>query len=256
MRTMNWSRGAAWGVVLLWTGIWTVSAEESAVPAAPALPGAPAALVPAAPPVPAAPAVLPVVVHSGKLLRVERVTGALPWVDTERVLAAGNLDAGTGGAEAVVSREPGAGQCFAVAVLEVTGERSLSKYDYRLDAGGKAYACLGLGAGGNPFDARRWKVATPGEVGMLFQIPAEQTVVHLVPALTSSVPLRAVRGIAFAPAAAPAPPAAAPVPAVPDAVPAAGPAVPAVPAAVPAAVPPPAAAPAKPAPAKRDALEF
>jgi hypothetical protein len=208
--------------------------------------------------------VLPVVVHSGKLLRVERVTGALPWVDTERVLAAGNLDAGTGGAEAVVSREPGAGQCFAVAVLEVTGERSLSKYDYRLDAGGKAYACLGLGAGGNPFDARRWKVATPGEVGMLFQIPAEQTVVHLVPALTSSVPLRAVRGIAFAPAsAAPAPvpavPDAVPVPAVPDAGPAvaAPPAAPAVPEAVPAAVPPPPpAAPAKPAPAKRDALEF
>ena len=276
MKRLHWSRGAACGSVLLWAGTMAVPAQDgAALPAAPpsALPGA----VPV--PVPAAAetvATLPLVVHCGKLLRVERVPGPLPWVDAERLLAEGNLDAGTGDKDAIVQREPAAGTCFAVVVFEVARDRSLSKYDYRLDAGGKAYECLGLGAGENAADSRRWKVATPGEVRMLFQVPADQTAVHLVPALTSSVPLRTVRDLAFgAPAAVPpaaVPPAAVPPAAVVPAAIAPAPAAPAAPAAAavakpaeaaaakPAAptvaAPAPPAAPAKPAPAKRDALEF
>jgi hypothetical protein len=222
--------------------------------------------------------VLPAVVHCGKLMRVERVTGPLPWVDVGRVVAEGNIEAGTGDKDAVVQREPGAGMCFAVAVFEVTSDRSLSKYDYRVDAGGKAHECLGLAVDEKPFDARRWKVSTPGTARLLFEVAADQAVIHLVPALTTSIPLRTARGIAFAAANAAAPvaaPAAAPAevpaevpaaaPAAPAEAPAAAPAkpaeapaeVPAKPAAAekpaPAATP---AAPAKPAPAKRDALEF
>ncbi len=300
MKSMTWGAGAAWVAMLLWAGAWTARAQTPAPAVAPApdlvpaaavappaaeavaLPGAAAVAPTAAAPAAEAVAVLPLAMHCGKLVRVDRVTGALPWIDLDRVAAEGNLEAGTGGKDAVIQREPGAGLCFAVAVFELTRDRSLSKYDYRIDAGGQAHECLGLGTGSNPFDGRRWKVSTPGEVRMLFEVPADQAVLHLVPALTSSIPLRAVRGLAFAEVtalAAPAPaaaPAAAPT-AAPTAAPAAAPtaavaapaaaakpsaapaAAAAKPAAAAAATPPPtpAAAPAKPAaPAKRDALEF
>jgi len=231
------------------------------------------------------------VVHCGKLLRVDRVTTALACVDLERAAAAGLAEAGTGGDDLVAQREPGADLCFAVVVFEVARGRSLSKYDYRLDVGGKAYTSLGLAVGDSPFDTRRQKVTTEGEARLLFEVPAGADAIHLVPALVTSIPLREVRGIAFgvaaAPAPAPVPPAAAPAaetPAAPAAetpatAPAPGkpaeaarpaPAAPAAPAkpapapaeaAKPAPAPAPAAPAAKPAeppkpPAKKDALEF
>jgi hypothetical protein len=196
---------------------------------------------------------LPAAVHCGALQRVDRLTGPVTCVDLPRVLAEGNLEAGTGSAEATVERQPAAGMCFAVAAFSLLQGRTLSKYDYRIDAGGKAYECLGLAAGDGPFDARRWKAETPGDVRLLFEVPLDQGTLHLVPALATSIPMRGVRGIAFAVAPATTAPAAAPAE---PAAPAAEPAKPAAEEAKPAAEPAkPAAEPAKPAP-KRDALEF
>jgi len=199
-------------------------------------------------------ATLPAAVHCGTLQRVERVTGSVPWIDLQRVLADGNLDAGTGSADAARQRPPADGMCFAVMTFSLARGRTLSKYDYRVDAGGKAYECLGVATGDGPFDARRWKVETDGEARLLFEVPAAQATLHLVPALTTAIPMRAVRGVPFAAAAAAA---AAPTGPVPEpAKPAAEPAKPAAEPAKPAAEPAkPAAEPAKPA-AKRDALEF
>lgn len=247
-------------------GVCVWAALAGAQEAAPQPPPTPAAAAPVAPPVAAPPAaaVLPAVVHCGRLLRVDRVTTAVAAIDAERAAAAGHLEAGTGDSDLVGQRSPGADLCFAVAVFEVQRERSLSRFDYRLDVAGKSYDCLGLGVGEAPFDARRRQAASAGEVRLLFEVPVGAAAVHLVPALVTQIPMREVRDIVFG-TAAPAPAAPAPEPA-PAALPAPTPAV-AAPAAVPVAEPPKAAAvaPAAPAPkpaepvkppAKKDALEF
>lgn len=197
----------------------------------------------------AATAVLPAPLHCGALEGVERLPGPALCVDMERVLAEGNLEAGTGSPDAVLQRQPAPGMCFVVAVFALAPDRTLSKYDYRLDAGGRAYECLGMAVSPEaPFDPRRWKAATAGEVRLLFEIPATEGTVDLVPALRTSIPMRAVRGLAL------------PVPTVPGT----GPEAPGTPAdrAAPADSPAaPAAAAEPPAPAggaapKTDALGF
>lgn len=272
---------------------WLAGAQEAAPPAAVGTSPAPAAdATPAPAPVAQPAAALPAVVHCGKLARVERVDLPVACIDLERAAAAGLLEAGTGGNDLAVQREAATETCFAVVVFELSRGRSLSKFDYRLDVGGKAYECLALGVGDSPFDPRRQKASSEGEVRLLFEVPATADAVHLIPALVTAIPMREVRRIAFGtptappapaplatgaaaepPAAEPATPAAAPAataapaPAEKPAKPAAGAADTGKPAAAPVAAPAdaakPAAAPAakpaeapKPPPAKKDALEF
>lgn len=284
--------------LMICAATWLAGAQEAAPPAAvgtspaPAADSAPAAA--AAAPVAQPAAALPAVVHCGKLSRVERVALPVAYIDLERAAAAGLLEAGTGGNDLTVQREPAMDTCFAVAVFELGRGRSLSKFDYRLDAGGKAYECLALGVGDSPFDPRRQKTSNEGEARLLFEVPASADTVHLIPALVTAIPMREVRSIAFgaptappvpAPlatgaaatpaAAAPASPAAAPAPAATPATeekpakpaaiaadtgkPAAVPVAPPAEATKPAKAAAPAAKPAdapKPPPAKKDALDF
>ena len=291
-RIVSW----VWALTLGCTAALRLTAEDAAppLPGAAAAPAAAPVAVPAPVPV-AEPAVaseasapasapapaLPAALHCGQLLRLERVTLPVAWVDVARAAAEGNLEAGTGSAETTGQRAPADGMAFAVAVFEVKSGRSLSRYDYRLEVEGKRTDCLALAVGENPFDVRRWKVASAGEVRMLFEVPAEAPAVNLVAALNLSLPLRQIKGLAFAPPVAAAPaaltPAAAATPpaAVAEATAAPAPAEPAKPAPAKPPVEKPAAAkpaaekpaaekpapakpaPEKPAPAKKvDALEF
>ncbi|NLF15900.1 MAG: hypothetical protein GX595_01395, partial [Lentisphaerae bacterium] len=207
------------GVVVGWFCLTAGLIAAEAAPEAAAEAAAPAEAVAAEAPAEAA---FPVVVHGGRLLRLERLEAAVPCVDLEQAIAAGHLEAGSGDSALEALRPPADGHCFAIAVFEIDRSRSLSKVDYRLEVDGQAFDGIAMALGEAAFDPRRQVVAEPGLVRVLFEVPSGAARLNLIPALLTALPMRAVRDIAFAaPAtAAEAAPAAAAPPPVAEAAPA------------------------------------
>lgn len=260
------------GVVCAWSFLSAslIAAEAAEAPADEAAPAVVTADASAA-------AALPTAVHGGRLLRLERLDTAVACIDMEQAIAAGHIEAGSGDSALEAERAPAAGTCFAVAVFELDRGRSLSKVDYRLEVDGQAFDGIAMALGEAAFDPRRQVVTEPGVARVLFAVPSDAERVSLAPALLTTVPMRAVREIAFAAPAASADAAAPPEAAVaPEAAPTTAPktddttaaktndAPAAQPKAAPAAKtddkakPAPAVAPKtdKPAGAKADAFEF
>gem|GEM_PF-7105843 len=123
-----------------------------------------------------APAPLPQSVFAGAVVRIERVSGPIPWQDLSRILTRGDFSFVTPPDPALtVQRPPAADHVYAVVHVRVNPGHTLGKYDYALQAEGRRYACLALAWGSLPYDARNWIAEAdpnPLEVRLLFEIPA------------------------------------------------------------------------------------
>jgi hypothetical protein len=151
---------------------------------------------------------LPRDVHAGTVKSVERRESAVDWVNLDNRLLAGKpepeLDVPP---DAIEQRPPAEGMCFVIVTVRLADGRSISRYDYRLRAGGTLVPCLALSIAGRPFDIRQWKYALPGEVRLLFECPADAPKANLEFALDSRIPQPTIAGITLIeepePAAAP-----------------------------------------------------
>lgn len=145
----------------------------------------------------ATPTALPLKVHAGTLMTVERVQSPVRWIALDTVLAKADLDPETVDEDALVDRPPAAAQCYAVWTLELESGRSVSRYDYRLRHAGGTVPCLAMRRGSRPYDRRILTLTGPERASLLFEVPADAQHVSLEFALATTVPQPGATGIPF-----------------------------------------------------------
>ncbi len=141
---------------------------------------------------------LPVPIHAGSLIAVETSDLAVSWIDLDNALLAKLFDPDEGKLpdDAVVLRPASPGTIYAILTIQLKKGRSLSRYDYSLVAGGETRPCLALASDDAPYDCRRWKVdGGPGQVYLLFEVPADAAEASLEFAMDCTIPQRTVTGI-------------------------------------------------------------
>jgi hypothetical protein len=138
----------------------------------------------------------PLKIHAGTIERMERLETTLPFVKLEEAVASGEQSA----PEIVPGwlreeRPAPAGLVYVVFTVAVLPERSLSRFDYALEADGQRYPCLGMALEqGAVFDGRRLEQRGAGIVKIAFACPATASDAALV-SRYHEVPLNSVRDI-------------------------------------------------------------
>ncbi|OGV78533.1 MAG: hypothetical protein A3K19_17965 [Lentisphaerae bacterium RIFOXYB12_FULL_65_16] len=123
---------------------------------------------------------LPVQVHCGSVVRVERSEEPVSWRDMDKVLGMKNFRPVAGeDPKTVIERAPGEGRVYVIVTLRVEPRRSVGRSDYVIRHKGKGgmSACLALAWADLPYDERNWQglpKTDAVEVQALFEVPADQ----------------------------------------------------------------------------------
>ncbi len=134
----------------------------------------------------------PVEMRSVHITDVEVTTDSVTKLDLDKLLLEEVFEPDQDPRDSARERQPEAEKMFVILEVIPKEEKSIGKYDYRLQAADndESFPCIGISVGGEPFDPRLWEL-TAEDVGvdsvrLLYEVnimDGEEVELLIVPAM-------------------------------------------------------------------------
>ena len=144
---------------------------------------------------------LPLTVHAGTVVSLERLEKTVDWIDLDEALLRGYADPEDVKDDVLIRRPPRDAHCYAVWTLELVAGRTVSRFDYQLHHDTGVSPCVAMQRGTRPYDLRVLELAGPDQVSLLFEVPGDTQYVTLEFALATTVPQPSLQDLPFGQAA-------------------------------------------------------